>query len=342
MSNTLPAHWYHDAEIFAQERRQIFAEAWWLLGPVAGLENHGDYLADSICGWPVIVVRTASELAGYHNVCRHRASALLSAGRGCVEAFRCPYHGWLYNLNGQLTNAPRFNDENTLPPGLNLFPIQVDTWRGLVFVRIASAGPTLKQWLGSADPLLEGYPSTESLAYFDNFTISGDANWKTYCDNTVEGYHLNLVHPRLGESLRRGDVNIVSYDEGHTVAFHVRYAPDSDGTSLRGADGLWLYKFPGFQLVAGATVFKAERVEATGPSTLRSSNWSWFGDLSGDEKSDAFAWGKHIVEEDLGICQGVQKNLMAGIYEHGPLSPKQEAHTARLQAIIREKLTVAA
>ncbi len=340
MTNSLPAHWYTDEKIYRRERDHIFAKNWWLLGPEHDLVLPGAYVCDVICGWPVFVLRGEDgQLRGFHNVCRHRASALLEQGVGCAREIRCPYHGWLYDLNGRLIKTPNFGDDSIVTNNQhNLFPIRVDTWRGLVFICIDHAAPELHGWLGSADKLCQSFPSLAALDYHGEFVVEGDANWKTYCDNTVEGYHLSLVHPRLAKSLAKGAVDIKSYNDGRVVAFHVDYGSGSDGASLRGQEGLWLYLFPGFQLVAGATTFKAERVEPLGPRALRSRNWAWYRDLSDSDRQDAFDWARQIVQEDLGVCEKVQHNLDAGVFISGPLSPAQESYVIRLQELVYSAL----
>ena len=340
MPESLPANWYVNEDIYSRERERIFAKNWWLLGPEHDLALPGAYLCDVICGWSVFVLRGEDgQLRGFHNVCRHRASELLREGAGCVREVRCPYHGWLYDLTGVLVKTPNFGDDSVLMDSQhNLFPVRVDTWHGLVFICIDHEASDLRSWLGSADKLCQPFPSLAALDYRGEFIVEGQANWKTYCDNTVEGYHLPLVHPRLAKSLAKGAVEIKSYDDGRAVAFHVNYGSGSDGASLRGQEGLWLYLFPGFQLVAGATTFKAERVEPIGPHALRSRNWAWYRDLSKEDRQDAFNWARRIVEEDLGICERVQRNLESGMFTSGPLSPAQEIHVIRLQELVRTAL----
>ncbi len=340
MVSSLPAYWYADERIYRSEREKIFAKHWWLLGPEHDVVLPGAYVCDVVCGWPVFVLRGEDgKLRGFHNVCRHRASALLDEGTGCLREIRCPYHGWLYNLDGDLTKTPNFGEDSVVNDNQhNLFPIRVDTWHGLVFICVDQQAPDLQTWLGSADKLCQPFPPLAALEYHDKFVIEGRANWKTYCDNTVEGYHLSLVHPRLAKSLAKGSVEIKSYDDGRAVAFHVNYGSGSDGAALRGQDGLWLYLFPGFQLVAGATTFKAERVEPSGARALRSCNWAWYGDLNEQDRQDAFDWARQIVQEDLAICETVQRNVEAGAFKSGPLSPAQENHVIRLQELVRSAL----
>ncbi len=340
-ARTLPARWYVDEAVYQRERETIFSNAWWLLCPLSELTNPGAYRASSVAGWPVFVLRGADgELRGFHNVCRHRAAPLLAAGAGHCSQLRCPYHGWLYSDTGELRNAPNFIREGVLDTaGLGLFALRVAVWRGLVFVCLSDQAPGLSAWLGSVDTLCESFPGPDELELYGEYQLEGRANWKTYCDNTVEGYHLHLVHPRLSCSLARDGVDIRAYDAGAVVAFHVTYAGGSDGSELRGERGLWVYRFPGFQLVAGPHLFKAERVEPDGPRALKSTNWAWFGRLSAAQRRDAFDWGRQIVREDLELCEGVQRNLEAGVYTSGPLSPARETHVAGFQRLVHEAVS---
>ena len=336
MTETLPAEWYTDPAIHRRERAAIFARNWCLFGPEAELANPGDYRAAVINGWPLFVIRGHDGvLRGFHNVCRHRAAAILADGAGACNMLRCPYHAWSYDLEGRLKAAPDFGDDPDFHKAdFGLFALWVETWNGLVFFRIDHDGDDLMTWLGDIPALCKKFPGPADLAYHDSFTITGAANWKTYCDNTVEGYHLSMIHPSLARALVKDQVEIKPYDQGRTVAFHVKY--EAQGTTLRGAEGLWFYRFPGFQAVLGDRGFKAERIEPVGPGRLRTDNWSWFGDLPEAERSAAFQWAQDIVHEDLGVCTTVQRNLEAGVYTTGVLSPAHESNTMRFQQLVRE------
>ena len=335
---TLPAAWYVDAAIHRRERAAIFARNWCLFGPEAGLAAAGDYRAAVINGWPVFIIRGHDgTLSGFHNVCRHRAAQPLADGSGNCNMIRCPYHGWSYDLEGRLKATPGFGDDAGFDRAdYGLFPLRVETWNGLVFFRVEADGDDLITWLGDIPPLCAAYPAIAELEYHGVFTVEGDANWKTYCDNTVEGYHLSMVHPSLTRAVIADEVEIVPHHGGRMVAFHVTYT--ADGTTLRGGDGLWFYRFPGFLATLSAMNFKAERIEAVGPGRMRSNHWNWFGELSAGERSTAFEWAQEIAHEDLGICVTVQRNLEAGVYQAGRLSPAQETNTALFQNLVREAL----
>ena len=336
MTRTLPATWYTDPAILQRERATIFRRNWALFGPEHDMPDSGSWRADTVAGWPLVVVRQADGgLKGFHNVCRHRAAALVPCGQtGKSTALRCPYHGWTYDLDGALKLTPKFGEPDGFTrSGFGLFPVRVAVWNGLVFVCLSEDAPDLMTWLGEVTELSMAYPDTGDLDFHGSFTVEGPANWKTYCDNTVEGYHLPFVHQRLTKIVDQAETDIRSYQDGHLVVFHVGYhGPD---TGVRGSGGIWYYRMPGFQAVAGPTGFKAERIDPVGPGSLRSTSWAWYGGMDDQARADAFAWAETIVNEDLGICQTVQRNLEAGVYDTGMLSPKLETHTARLQEIIR-------
>jgi len=339
-THSLESQYYTDPVYFAKERERIFKAAWWLLGPSHLVEKENHYLCDTICNWSVFVVRDQQGvLRGFHNVCRHRGARLLDSGSGESRLIKCPYHAWGFNLAGELVATPGFAARDSLDKSAyHLYAVAVVEWRGMVFVNIAPQPEPFSDWIGSLDKLMDDFPSCDQLQYYDKFVVEGQANWKTYCDNTVEGYHLHAVHPRLAQAVAHGSVEIKPYDKGKLVAFHVEYDGRGDDAALRSKAGLWAFKYPGFQVAVSANALKIERVEATGLSSLRSTNWAWYKGLDKSDTQESFAWSESVVREDIGICENVQRNLDAGIYCNGPLSPLQEQNVAVFQDIVRTTL----
>ena len=336
----LDSIWYVDPSIYQKEKERIFWPNWWLMGPVDLVLESGNYMCDTICGWPVFVLRSGDDqLRAFLNVCRHRGANLLPEGNGCnVNSLRCPYHGWLYDDRGKFVGAPRFGENlDEIADDLTLQQVDVHVWNSLVFVNLArDQRVDFDEWLGEVAQLSENSPGPSDLDYHGEFTVEGELNWKAYCDNTVEGYHLNLVHPRLGKALAGGEVNLFSVNDGYSVVFDITHGKGGGAKEVRGEKGLWVYHFPGLQLVLGDKIFKAERVESEHPNHVRSRNWAWYSDLDDKARQDAFRWGQQIVEEDFGVCKQVTKNMRAGVYQPGPLSPLMENHVARFQQIVRE------
>jgi len=334
----LSAEDYVSDTAFARERDAIFARNWLLAGLARDLPGPGHWRADCINGWPILLVRDAEGvLRAFHNVCRHRGAALEPGDGGQGRLLVCPYHAWSYRLDGGLNKAPRFADAGSFDPAdFALLPLRVEAWGGLVFVCLDAGAPSLETWLGSLPALCADYPRAADLPRVERYTRDGACNWKAYCDNTVEGYHLPSVHKGLTQLVDRERTRIESYDGGRLVVFHVTYsggrreAPDNRG--------LWFYRFPGFQGVVGRNGFRAERIEALAPQRMRYTAWHCFEEQGAAERQEAMAASRAVVAEDIGICESVQRNYAAGAFKHGYLSPGEERHTIRFQELVREAL----
>lgn len=339
MVETLPARWYVDEAILRRERQAIFARNWMLFGPEHEVPAPGSFRAQRVAGWGIIVARDETgRLNAFHNVCRHRGAELVEAeGQGSCRLLVCPYHAWSYDLAGKLVRTPNFGEEASFDKAAyGLFRIRVETWAGLVFVCLDKEAPDLKAWLGLIPELCAPYPLAPDMEFHSSFSVDGACNWKAYCDNTVEGYHLPTVHKRLTAAVDRDNTSIKSYDAGRLVVFDVTY--QSQGSDLRGNKGLWFYRFPGFQGVAGMRTFKADRIEPLDAGRMRYTDWSWFREISEGERLDSMEWSRQIAAEDIGVCETVQRNMATGIYDTGLLSPVQEGHIARLQQLVREAM----
>ena len=161
---------YSGDDALRTDRAQILLRTWQFIGHETMVPNPGDYLAEEIASAPVVLVRTTEGgLAAFHNVCRHRAGALVADGVGnCGEAFTCRYHGWRYALDGRLRNAIDFGNAPGFDPRqYGLYPVRVETWRGLVFVNLDLAAAPLADALGplSAAAALPPFPLVERRSH---------------------------------------------------------------------------------------------------------------------------------------------------------------------------------
>ena len=341
---TLPALWYHDPEVYARERRAIFRRHWWPIAREAELTTAGAYGAGEIAGWPAFVIRGKDgALRGFHNVCRHRAGPLLRKGAGRCAALTCRYHGWRYDLEGRLKSAPGLTLGADLDPAeFSLHPIRVASWNGLVFACLDPDAPELAAWLGDIVGIAADYPAVAEMAFQGEIVKQGAANWKAYGDNSCEGYHVKLVHTGLGKTVPDEQVEIRPYENGAFVGFDVTYAPSAADPSRRGK-GFWIYKFPGLLLHFSDYAFNMEAVIPTGPRTILLRRWFWCAEALAAERGTtaraAIDSAEQVMGEDLEICELVQKNLEAGVYETGRLSPTEEVGTIYFQQRVREALT---
>ncbi|HVZ16905.1 MAG TPA: Rieske (2Fe-2S) protein, partial [Terriglobales bacterium] len=102
----MPGHLYVAPEIFQLELDKIFLKDWQVVGRAEQFPNPGDFHAFRLFGEPVLLVRNANGMVqAFTNVCRHRGAEIAS-GRGNRKQLECPYHKWLYDLDGKLIAAP--------------------------------------------------------------------------------------------------------------------------------------------------------------------------------------------------------------------------------------------
>ena len=329
----LPVELYRGEESLRTDRAQVLRRSWQFIGHEAMVPNQGDYLAEEIGGAPVVLVRKAEgELAAFHNVCRHRAGALVADGEGnCGEAFTCRYHGWRYALDGRLRNATDFGNLPGFDPRqYGLFPVRVETWQGLVFVNLDLAAAPLTEALAplaGGEPL-PGFPLIERRSH--NLAC----NWKTYVENYLEGYHLPMVHPEF-------DADVVVADYKTEVEGQVIFAsaPARDASVYAGT---WAWLWPNLALNIYRHGYMIERMTAVGSEETRLDYFYFFDPERTAELTDMFKVSDLVTTQDKQVCEEVQRNLRTGIYQGGALSPKHEQGVAWFQAQIAEAHGLAA
>jgi len=202
--------------------------------------------------------------------------------------------------------------------------IDVDEWRGLVFVRFDRDGVDLRRWLGPIDDMAADY-DLEGQRHFASKEREVAVDWKAYGENYLECCHCRMMHPGLCEAmgLKRYAIDV----HGDDGFFHL-HAPKREGGLTR---GLYFYRFPFLMLNLYNWGSSIATVKPLGAGRLRHVNWYRFADVPperAEENTRSMEWSARIVTEDLEMLLGVQRNLNAGTYDRGPLSPCHE-HAAR-------------
>ena len=210
---TLPGADYHDPAVYEAERRSIFHGVWNCVGREERLAEPGDFITEDLAGESIIVARTErGDLRAYFNVCRHRGTRLADGCGHVRKVFRCPYHAWTYDLDGELVGTPNVHeDEGFDKANYPLWSVRVETWAGFVFVNLSPDAPSLREWLASDpdDPLWFDKYRVENLRVGRSITYEVAANWKILIENFNECLHCPTVHPELVQLVpifRKGEV----------------------------------------------------------------------------------------------------------------------------------------
>jgi len=192
----LPTHYYSSPEIYELELQHIFFKEWSCVGRVEDVPNVGDYFTRTIATEPIVVVREPSgEIRAHLNVCRHRSCAIVEEGTGNAKSFRCPYHGWMYALDGELRAAPEFQETHGFRKAdYPLLSVKVEIWEGFIFVNF---DPDATSWAGRVSETtgwgLDKYWMGRQITTH-RWEYELETNWKTYVENYIEEYHLPWVH----------------------------------------------------------------------------------------------------------------------------------------------------
>lgn len=197
---SLPAWTYYDPDFLELEKERVFRPSWQVVCHESDISQRGDWHTLEYIGESVIVVRGEdSQLRAFTNVCRHRGSRLVDGAKGCAKKLVCPYHAWTYNLDGKLTGVPDAASYPTLDKSSSgLAPVDLEIWRGFVFVRLFDdGGPSVAQMMAPYDDLIAPY-RFEELSALGRVTLRPrDVNWKNVGDNYSDGLHITVAHPGL-------------------------------------------------------------------------------------------------------------------------------------------------
>ena len=357
----LPAWTYRDAAFAAAEAERIHMPAWQLVCHVSELKAPGDYVTLNALGKRVFALRGEDgAVRAFHNVCRHRAHALVDGHAGnCGGLIRCPYHAWTYDTAGVLKGIaasrtfPKLDKDN-----LGLFPIECEVFLGFVFVRLAPGGPSVAERYAPYAAEMAPYrlEELEPIAGYWEGEIAAD--WKNVWDNYLEDYHFPTGHPGLSGLMQKAyDRQPDAATRTIRLAHEMRDAPDGGWATRaysrlvdRVSDHLpetqrrrwsYLFLYPAVSIELYPDLVDFFHIVPIGPgrSLLR---WRAYALPDARPAARAVRWlnqriNYQVHHEDGALVESVQRNLAAGTYERGVLSD-MEVNVQALHDWVREDM----
>jgi Rieske 2Fe-2S family protein len=338
-SRTLPGAAYTSDDVFRWEQRAFFEGSWFCAGRAADLTEPGSQRAVQVGSEAVLLVRdSAGELRGYFNVCRHRGHELLGVGEARRHAvIRCPYHAWVYDLDGTLRGAAGFPER----PDEELASIRVAEWQGWIFVNASGDAPPLAAQGGGLEALLAPWELGRlAVAAAEEYEVR--ANWKILSENYHECYHCSSIHPELcrvtptdsGWTVEPGGAWVGGFMELMDHAETMSLTGRSGGSPLPGLDErlrrqvLYVQLFPNLLVSPHPDYVLTHLLQPIAPDrTVVRCEWLFAPEAmkrDGFDPAYAVEFWDVTNREDWRACESVQRGVSSRAFRPGPLSPREE------------------
>ncbi|SOJ54336.1 Anthranilate 1,2-dioxygenase large subunit [Mycobacterium simulans] len=332
---SLPPSAYTSPELWQLERERIFNRSWMLVAHVDQLAETGDYVAVSIAGERVMVVRGGDgELRAISPICRHRMMPLVETGAGRTDTLTCQYHMWRYGLDGRLRGAPHMAaNKDFNPRDCRLPQFAVATWNGLVWVNLDADAEAIGAHLDLANDEFASYRLAE-MVQVESWSHEWRANWKLASENGHENYHVLGLHRQTLEPLvpGGGDLDVRQYSPW-ALRIRVPFTFPLDVKSLQlnevqKSNLSVLWTFPNSALAAagervvwfGFIPLSIDRVQVLG-GVLTTPELA--ADSAATAQTAQFVTAMINDEDRLGL-EGVQVGAGSRFAERGHLSPKEQ------------------
>ena len=360
-AKTLPAAAYSSADLFERERLAIFRHDWVCAGVVDEMPAAGSWTARVVGGLPVLFVRDkVGELRAFLNVCRHRASPLCEDGEAhSGSLIRCPYHSWLYQLDGSLARASGVGSPDDFDlADHSLKPVRLAAWRRMVFVCFDKHAPAFD--VGALGAAVDAYP-LESMELVLSETNDRPFNWKVLPENYSENYHTPFVHPEIDTSssedypMISNGVVLYAWDRplrpsGSRVdEIRATLLPGEPGWEelasipMDGPYGIggYLTVWPNLMMNVFPGACLAMWMEPIDAATTRVERRLFTrADLDDPSRKSIITAHQRVHEQDVDICTRVQRSHNAGVDADGVLATVEERGVYFVHQQLRNRLTV--
>lgn len=334
----LPRWSYHSPALLELEKEHVFRNHWQIAGHVSDVPELGDYIAFDMVGERALIVRGRDGvIRAFLNMCRHRGSRVVTNDKGqCKNALVCPFHGWVYNLDGTLRGPARprtFPELDKVEFGLR--PVECEIWMGFVFIRF-NPGPqgSVADTMRPVEAEIAHYRTQDMVATSGLWTQTSPVNWKSVRDVDNEGYHVAMAHPALqdlygstyyDEPFVNGLARSYAKYNARTgrrwsVRNYLKIAPEPDSLpeDLRRA---WIYygMFPNavIAVTPESVQFYQEFPLSTGETLLRGAVYR-YADESREQKIArylAMRIDRDTMEEDVQLTVWSNEAMASGAFE---------------------------
>jgi len=341
-AQTIPSSWYTQPGMSELEMKAIFSNEWQLAGHISEIPEPGDSLCRNVAGNPILIVTdNDGHTRAWFNVCKHRGGPI-AVKKGTKSVLQCQYHGWTYLMDGSLRGVPQWDRVDLFDKkDFGLTPVQCQIWQGLIFINISDEPRPLSSVIEGIDKRISPI-NLEEFRFHSKVSYSIACNWKVYIDNYLEGYHIPIVHPELAKMLDYGNY-VTEVEEFYSL----QYSPFSDSGSdniYKTEDGEAFYYFiyPNMMLNILPGRLQTNVVIPVDQNQCIVEFYYYYKDPVSDKMQpiikEDIAYSEKIQQEDIEICEAVQRGLKSRAYDKGRFSVERELGVYHFQSLIKRSL----
>jgi choline monooxygenase len=253
--------------------------------------------------------------------------------------------GWEYTLDGKLAKATELKGcKNFQTKEMGLIPIQVDTMGPWVFINLSKSVDTGTLLGDQPDisvmkDLLDKSGYTH-LKHISSRTYKIKCNWKVFIDNYLDGgYHVPYAHKKLAglldmkQYVRKEYENLFLQSCSANQSLNSDQSTSSDVNNARivhdgsNNEALYIYQYPNLCINRYGKWMDTNIVWPIGPHEC-AVQFDWYVDpsIANDESlvEKCIEDSDRVQQEDIWLCERVQRGLTSSAYDTGRYSPVME------------------
>ena len=336
-AKTIPSDWYIDEEILKIEKKNIFLKSWQLFGSIDQVADKGDYKIKSINGQPLILIKNKNDsLNVFYNVCQHRGCVMIEED-GNANNIKCGYHGWVYDLDGNLRNARGFGKQAIKNKNLKLKSVDHYVWMNQIFVKLQKHANDIKKSLNKIEHII--YPMRfDHYSYHSRSTYKINCNWKVYMDNYLEGFHIPIVHPKLNNIINYKSYKTETFDDFSLQWCHINSKSSPYKKTDAVAKAYYFTLFPNILLNIAPGRLQTNIIEPINASSCNVHFDYYFENIKPNKIMEDVEFSEQVQQEDINICERIQKGLESNGFDYGVFSDKYETGVSHFQSYIENKV----
>ncbi|GAA4822978.1 aromatic ring-hydroxylating dioxygenase subunit alpha [Sphingosinicella ginsenosidimutans] len=350
---SLPGWTYWDADYFKVEMERVIRPSWQIVCHDSDMPNPGDWRTLELLGESILVIRGQDGAArAFANVCRHRGSRLVDGHEGCAKRLTCPYHAWTYATDGRLVALPHREDYRGFDAAeWGLIPVELERWRGFLFVRLESGGPSVAAMMAPYETEIAPHRFEELRALGRITMRPRDVNWKNVADNYSDGLHIDVAHPGLTRLFGKSYA-IEAGAHVDRMSGALREQPSSNISERAyqqflpaGAGRTWLYfkLWPNvaFDIYPDQVDFMHFVPVSPTRTMIREISYALPDDRREMKAARYLNWriNRQVNAEDTALIRRVQQGMGSSLYRPGPLGESEvclRSFARKLRRIIPE------